>query len=167
MSVKVARAGYEDLYQIENLWIALMKDHETMEPSVFKDTEGKSGYYYDKLVADYNDKENQRIFVLIDEDEPDKEKQIKGYICGTKSHFGNIYNSDPMGYLNDIYIDRAYQNKGYGRLLIDQLMDWFRENRILRVEVLVVSKNSNAIDLFKSYRFEPYAMLMNLQLESR
>lgn len=164
MDIQIIRATNQDLDKITELWVELMKDHEIMEPGLFKDTVTKARYYKDKLEEDFEDDEHNRIFIIKDEMGKNSDKKIKGYISGNINFSGTIYSSDPIGYINDLYIVPSFQNKGYGKQLINQLMNWFGEKNIKKVELLVVLKNTRALELFKSFQFETYGMIMSFQL---
>ncbi len=51
-------------------------------------------------------------------------------------------------------IRKAYRNQGIGTEFFKQLNEWAVENRLRRLELIVVSNNENALHLYEKFGFE-------------
>lgn len=53
------------------------------------------------------------------------------------------------GYVHHLAIDPKYQKKGFGRLLIDELMKKFREKKIHKVHLFIEKRNKDVISFYQ------------------
>ena len=53
------------------------------------------------------------------------------------------------GYVHHLAIDPKYQKKGFGRLLIDELMKRFREKKIHKVHLFIEKRNKGVISFYQ------------------
>jgi len=81
-------------------------------------------------------------FWLIEQD-----KKIIGTI--------GIKNIDyPIGELKRFYILPEHQGKGYGKILLNTLIDFAQANKYKKIRLDTTSKSSVAISLFEKYKFK-------------
>ena len=59
---------------------------------------------------------------------------------------------DGRKFINSIYIEPDFQNKGLGKRLMQRALDWLGDDEDIYLEVL--SYNQNAINFYKSFGFE-------------
>jgi ribosomal-protein-alanine N-acetyltransferase len=64
------------------------------------------------------------------------------------SHFGE------EGYLGRIGVSTANQGKGFGSILMDYALEWFRKQEGVRTVILNADLNEAALGLYKKYRFK-------------
>jgi len=54
-----------------------------------------------------------------------------------------------------LFVKKSWRNKGIGKILLQQLLDWAKTNHLIRkVSLNVFSTNKNAIALYKKYGFK-------------
>ncbi len=56
-------------------------------------------------------------------------------------------------WIDEIVIDLNYQNKGYGKILIDEICKYARQAKCVRVELSCWSFNSDAIEFYNKLGF--------------
>lgn len=79
---------------------------------------------------------------------------------------GRIYDEDPkadngtgrVGLLDELYLEDSARGLGLGRRLIEETMDWMKENGITRVKLHAYTWNKKAVRLYEHYGFQEYAV---------
>jgi ribosomal protein S18 acetylase RimI-like enzyme len=68
------------------------------------------------------------------------------------------------GYVHHLAIDPVYQKKGYGKKLMNNLMERFREKKIHKIHLFVEKSNKNAINFYKHLGWElrKYLAIMSI-----
>lgn len=98
-----------------------------------------------QIIREYNDSKN-RLFVVA---------EVEGKICGTLTFWGNSRRRlEHWGELG-ISVLKAYWNKGVGRLLVEYLLKWAKDGKIVKkLDLLVREDNIAAIELYKKMGFQ-------------
>ena len=98
---------------------------------------------------------------------------FKGFIC--------YKNDEPLGFavcfesfssykckqvlnIHDFMISASYRGKGYGRILMDAIEQFGKDNDYLKLTLEVNESNSNDKKLYASFGFEDYRVALNDQL---
>lgn len=79
---------------------------------------------------------------------------------------GRIFQQEPnadngtgrMGLFDELFVDESARGQGLGQMLMDEVMDWFREKGISRVKLHAYSWNSNARSMYEKNGFEEYVV---------
>jgi len=58
------------------------------------------------------------------------------------------------GYVHHLAIDPEYQKKGYGKILIDELMKRFRKKRVHKVHLFIERRNKEVIAFYQKLGWE-------------
>jgi ribosomal protein S18 acetylase RimI-like enzyme len=58
------------------------------------------------------------------------------------------------GYVHHLAVDPLYQKNGYGKKLMNELMERFRRNKVHKVHLFVEKHNKNAITFYKRLGWE-------------
>ena len=74
-----------------------------------------------------------------------------------------IYN---VGNLEYLIISKNYRNKGYGQILMDNVMAYFTKKNVKRIEIRVVHENNVAMKFYKHYGFQTQSEIMALYLSN-
>jgi len=83
-------------------------------------------------------------------------KKITGYLTFKK---GGVRRTSHLGYIS-IFIKRKYREKGIGRLLMEELTEWAKQNpEIEKLSLLVFANNKRAIELYKKTGFKTEGIL--------
>lgn len=69
------------------------------------------------------------------------------------------YRNAHMAYLGGVAIDPALGGKGYGRMMLEEVLDWARQRQLRRVELSVAVSNERAIRLYEKVGFQQEGVL--------
>jgi ribosomal protein S18 acetylase RimI-like enzyme len=58
------------------------------------------------------------------------------------------------GYIHHLAVDPSFQKQDYGKMLIDELMERFRQNKVHKIHLFVEKQNKSAIKFYKSLGWE-------------
>lgn len=64
------------------------------------------------------------------------------------------------GHIDDIFIDEHYRDKKIGTMLANKLMQWFKREGILYVDLMLSSKNKAAAGFYGRLGFKEYERMM-------
>ena len=123
-------------------WWHVAKAHE-IDKSAFNATAWSLATFWSELTQ-----RNRYYLALVDE-----KKEIVG--------FGGVAFNGVDADIQTMVIKPEYQKKGYGKQLLDALLEKVKENKSNRVFLEVVADNKPAISLYLSRKFEQIAKRSN------
>jgi [ribosomal protein S18]-alanine N-acetyltransferase len=123
-------------------WWHVAKAHE-IDKSAFNATAWSLATFWSELTQ-----RNRYYLALVDE-----KKEIVG--------FGGVAFNGVDADIQTMVIKPEYQKKGYGKQLLDALLERVKENKSNRVFLEVVADNKPAISLYLSRKFEQIAKRSN------
>jgi ribosomal-protein-alanine N-acetyltransferase len=123
-------------------WWHVAKAHE-IDKSVFNATAWSLATFWAELTQ-----QNRYYLALVDE-----KKEIVG--------FGGVAFNGVDADIQTMVIKPEYQKKGYGKQLLDALLEKVKEHKSNRVFLEVVADNKPAISLYLSRKFEQIAKRSN------
>jgi ribosomal-protein-alanine N-acetyltransferase len=97
---------------------------------------------YSKRILKFFIKNSYTISILIE-----KKKEIIGYAIGILK-YGN------RGHLVSIAIDPEYRNLTYGKLLLERMLDMFKDNDKKLIHLEVRKTNQAALKLYQNFGFK-------------
>lgn len=123
-------------------WWHVAKAHE-IDKSAFNATAWSLATFWSELTQ-----QNRYYLALVDE-----KKEIVG--------FGGVAFNGVDADIQTMVIKPEYQKKGYGKQLLDALLEKVKEHKSNRVFLEVVADNKPAISLYISRKFEQIARRSN------
>jgi ribosomal-protein-alanine N-acetyltransferase len=123
---------------VEFSWWHVPKAHE-IDKTAFNATAWTLPTFWSELTQ-----RNRYYLALVDE-----KKEIVG--------FGGVAFNGVDADIQTMVIKPEYQKKGYGKKLLDALLEKIKENKVNRVFLEVVADNKPAISLYLSRKFEQIA----------
>lgn len=123
-------------------WWHVVKAHE-LDKKAFNATAWSLSTFWSELTQ-----RNRYYLALIDE-----KKEIMG--------FGGVAFNGADADIQTMVIKPEFQKKGYGKQLLDALLEKVHENNSKRVFLEVVAENKPAISLYLSRKFEQIAKRSN------
>lgn len=123
-------------------WWHVVKAHE-LDKQTFNATAWSLSTFWSELTQ-----RNRYYLALVDE-----KKEIQG--------FGGIAFNGADADIQTMVIKPEFQKKGYGKQLLDALLEKVHENNSKRVFLEVVAENKPAISLYLSRKFEQIAKRSN------
>jgi len=58
------------------------------------------------------------------------------------------------GYVHHLAVDPAYQNKGYGKMLMDELMLRFKQMKVHKIHLFIEKYNRSVINFYKKLEWD-------------
>lgn len=129
-------------------------DHAYYAPSPDADDEFKK--YLEKRVNDAD-------FKLMVAKENDR---CIGYVMGWIEQRPPIYCKRTVGYLSNIFVDAAYQQREVGAQLYRAMETWFQASKVDFIEIRADARNSAAMKSFKKYGFKELSVTLYKQLQA-
>ena len=158
MCINIRRACITDYAQINNLFWQSDLYHYRNEPYIYEKSNerARSKEYIESLI---NDKAS--IFIVLE-----IENKIIGFLYAYEETKGGLPFHKKRKYIviDNIVVDEEYQNKGYGKKLLDYIIKYTKDEKYSDIELYVYCFNKKAIKLYEEYGFENLTQNMILKL---
>ena len=153
-NILIRKATIEDLSVIQSLNNLLFElEKNNYDSTLIKDwpltVEGKE--YFSNLI--------NNNYVIVAE----LNNNILGYLAGTINEKGS-YEEVQYGEINNMLIKDECRGLGIGKLLINNFIDYCKQNRINNVKVTASFKNKNAIEFYKKNGFEEFDLTLTVKI---
>ena len=143
----IRKAKIIDIPNICKLLNIVNDVHANLRPDIF--IIGKRKYTEKELESIINDN-TKPIFVYV------MDEKVVGYVFTIiKEIMGNNLLPRTELYIDDLCVDREYQNKGIGRKLIEYVIEFGKENKIDSITLNVWNGNDSANHLYQELGFKP------------
>ena len=149
--MKIRDAEAKDAAQLDMLLTRLIRDEAQYDRNLRPDCQVTDNYS-SKIGLDGHK------LLLIEE-----AGEIVGYLYGYVCQVPGICKS-PFAFLDAIFIDEKHRRKGYASMLIAQFREFAMERGACRIELTVVSDNTDAIDLYRKLSFVETKKHMKLEI---
>jgi len=138
MSVRIDFASAEDLPQLADLLSELFALESDFTPERDKQLRGPS------LILD--EPALGRLFVL----------RVNGQVAGMANALITVSTAEgsKVLLLEDVIVSRAHRGGGYGRKLVEHVLDWAKQQGMTRVTLLADRDNAPALDFYRALGFE-------------
>ena len=158
MCINIRRACITDYAQINNLFWQSDLYHDRNEPYIYEKSNerARSKEYIESLI---NDKAS--IFIVLE-----IENKIIGFLYAYEETKGGLPFHKKRKYIviDNIVVDEEYQNKGYGKKLLDYIIKYTKDEKYSDIELYVYCFNKKAIKLYEEYGFKNLTQNMILKL---
>lgn len=101
---------------------------------------------------------NHYIPLLYEEDE------IIGHAIVRLSGAYPIYIHRPTGFIEEFYIVPSMQNKGYGKILLDDLYAWFAQHKVEKIDLNAMVANTSAVNFWRRNGFTDISYTMGKEM---
>jgi GNAT superfamily N-acetyltransferase len=152
----VRRAAPGDLALLTELWIAITRHHEPLDP-LYRLRAGAEGEARQLLQAWLRDPD-ARAFVCEAGDDP------VGMACVRIDRAPPILREVERAELTDLFVRPAWRRRGLGRALARAALDWVASRGVRRVEVRVVAANTGARAFWRALGFGDHVQVLQLEL---
>ena len=153
--MNIRKANINDLEQLEELRVEFLKFSNeidnTLNSSCFREIA------HLEITSFF--KESNSIFFIAED-----KKEIIGYVYATFKKSDKLHITDKYGEIAHIYITEKYTDRGIGKKLINEVLEWLRYNKVDEVGVKVYFKNKRAVMFYKSLGFETNNCVMKKKL---
>jgi len=94
----------------------------------------------------------------------ESDNKIIGYFIGRIERAKPFVAPERIGRISDAFVEARYRNSGIGRRMFEELIRWFRKNKIKHVELSVDSRNKSSIKIWRKFGFKEFMKKMRLDL---
>lgn len=150
----IRNATKKDIPSIINL-IRQMADYHQKIDKYYK------APYYETL-GEYLEKsiKSKKTKIIVVE----KDKVVVGYFMGAIEKAPNYIVPKRIGKIYDAFIEKRYRGQDTGRKLFNELLKWFKKEKIKHIELTVDARNKLGYKAWKDYGFIDYRLKMRLDL---
>ncbi len=153
----VREALRRDVPALMALWNEMMEFHSGIDPR-FK----ISGNYHRELERHFVESMRSgvsRLFVM------ELEGKIVGYILGELHQRKPIYPAGNYGFISDLCVSSEYRRRGFGRKLVEELMQWFESRKVNSIELFLLEANPTSTAFWSTLGFGNYLRLVRKDLK--
>jgi ribosomal protein S18 acetylase RimI-like enzyme len=161
--MKIRRAKKKDIKKLVELWKGYEKFHKGLTKQRYmkkfletdKNSERLMKKYFLKAI---NSKDSDILLTEVN-------KRIVGFI------YLNIYNAPKiciikkLGHIGYFYVEKEFREKGAGKKLMKEAMEWFKKRKIKRISFEVNALNQRARDYYKRRGFKDFEIIMMKDLK--
>jgi GNAT superfamily N-acetyltransferase len=135
MDITIRTACPEDIPRMSDLLADLFSLESDFEPDVVKQVKGLNA-----LVAD----PSGRALVLV--------AVNHGTVVGmaTAQTLVSTAEGGRVALVEDVIVDARFRCRGIGTMLLTRIIDWARENKLTRLQLLADKANHVAVDFYRS-----------------
>jgi ribosomal protein S18 acetylase RimI-like enzyme len=155
-TLAIRTASKDDLPVIKELWKEFMDFHKERDP-FFSRVEDAHEDFALFMKGNIN-KDDWLVLVAVDED------QIVGYGTATVMSYPPIYQEPRYGYIQDVAITKTHRGRGVGRQIFEQMVSWFREKNISRLELEVSVTNDVSQAFWYKIGFKDFTKKLSMRL---
>ncbi len=58
------------------------------------------------------------------------------------------------GYIHHLAVDPDYQNKGYGKIIMDEIIELFRDKKVHKIHLFIQKANKQVVDFYNNLGWE-------------
>ena len=155
----VRPASPSDLATLAELWIAITRHHEPLDP-LFRLRPGAEGAAREFLRAWLRDPDARAFLAEV-------EGSAVGMACVRIDRAPPILDEVERGEVTDLFVRGAWRRRGVGRALADAALDWVASRGVGRVEVRVADANAGARSFWRALGFGAHVEVLQLRLPER
>lgn len=155
-SMKIRKANKKDIEEIVRLNIQLT-DHQARLEKYYRS--GKE--VADSFRKHLRENIGRRNFIVLVADNNDK---LCGFFIGIISIARPHVVAKKVGRLDAAFILKEFRTSGIGKLLFDELLKWFKKNKVKNIELSVHSRIKTGNLVWKKLGFKEFYKGMRLNL---
>ena len=150
MDIRIARIS--DLQSIKELWKEMMDFHRVRDEYFARSEEGHERF--GEYVRSNIESPEWLVMVAVDEG------IIIGFSMGRIAAYPPVFQHSHYGFVADIVVNENYRGRGIGRQLFEQMLPWFKEQGVTRIEIEVASTNEVSQAFWTRMGFREYMKKM-------
>lgn len=159
--INIKELNEEHINQIAKLQKAFIEEHHQYDNEYYLLAQDSEEIFTNYVKKNMLNNKEKKIFIVEDTET----KTVAGYISGWIEQKAPIYHNKEYGYLSNIYVAKTHRGQGAAKLLVNALLEWFRQKKIKHVELTVDVRNPAAIKAFEKHGFKEFLKRMRLSLD--
>lgn len=136
----------EDVVSISKLWQKFM-DYNAQFDNSFRVKSKIVGRFARELQNRIDDP-NYRLAVV------ELDGELVGYCLSYISKKPYFFKLGKFGFIGDLYVEEKNRRHGYGRLLVDDALEFFKRKRVEQIELLVANDNVNTVKFWEKMGYK-------------
>lgn len=156
--ILVRRAESRDVAALGELGAALMRAHYAFDALRFLEPGQGAEKGYANFLQSQLDEGDSVVFVA------EQRRRVVGYVYAAIEPLSWKELRDECGYIHDLFVINELRRTGIGDALVDQAIDWLREQGMPRVVLGTAAQNDSAKRLFERRGFRATMIEMTLEL---
>lgn len=145
-----------DLPHIGRLYREFVAFHSALDPCFMK--VGNHDEFFENFIRENLGNTTSKVLVARRKD------LVIGYCLGVIMEKPPVYADPRHGYIDNICVTEEYQRKGIGERLFREMMEWFSNQGIARIELFAAIRNGRSTRFWRKMGFAPYCEQMALPL---
>ncbi len=156
MNFKIRKATLNDIDTIVELNKQLADYHRKIDKYYKPGSETRKGFK--KYLLEIIGKRNVKIIVV------EINNKIIGYFIGTIEKAKPFVVPKRIGRVSDAFVEEKYRKSGIGKMMFNELIQWFKKNKIKHIELSVDSRNEIGIKTWQKFGFREFMKKTRLDL---
>ena len=144
--MEIVRANEKHLAEIGKLWMEFMLFSRDIDP-VFTPKDNTIPIFIKEHLRPAMETENSLVLIALNIG------QVVGYLYSFISELSSLDKRDKYGVVHDLFITYAFRHRGIGEKMFKEIIRWFQENNIDRVELDVITENLIASSFWEKQGF--------------
>ena len=156
MEIKIRKAKKNEIEELVKLNSLFIDYHRKLDNYFRHGSEVRKSYnmYLSRIIKKRNVK---ILFAEID-------KKIVGYLIGEIRKAKPFLVPKRIGNISEAFIKEEYRKEGIGSKMVENLINWFKENKIKNIEVSVNFNNEIGKKAWQKFGFKEFMKKMRMDL---
>ncbi|MFH2034761.1 MAG: GNAT family N-acetyltransferase [Candidatus Zixiibacteriota bacterium] len=154
--LKIIKAKRIHLEKIADLWEEFMDHHSRIEPILTRLPNGRKRFL--KNIGESFGDPDWQLFVAIYENE------IVGFANVKIMKYPPVLKKYRYGYIQDMAVSGKYRRLGIGEAMFKEIIKWYKQKKIKRVELLALCGNQVAESFWRKVGFKDYMIRMKTDI---
>ena len=146
----------EDVVSISRLWQKFMDYNAKFDHSF--EVKAKIVGRFARELQTHLDDPNYRLAVV------ELNRELVGYCLSYISKKPYFFKLGKFGFIGDLFVLEDYRRHGYGRMLVDDAVTFFKRKKVEQIELLVANDNVNTIKFWERMGYKTLLQWMYKKL---
>lgn len=154
-TVKIREAAENDILAMVELWKEMMDFHKERDQIFTRTATGHEGWT--EFITDHMSKEDSCVLVA------ECDGRIVGHCLAFITEGPPVITTKRYGLFQELAITANHRRCGVGEELVKEMLKWFRDRDIERIEVKVSVHNELSMAFWRKMGFSPYVETLYLR----
>jgi ribosomal protein S18 acetylase RimI-like enzyme len=150
--VEIVRARKEHLGHVERLWQEFIRAHRDAEPLWNPDQ--ASAADFKKELGQQIDSVDTLVLVAVEQG------LVIGFAIAKIENQPPLFKLEKWGTITDLGVAKEFRRRGAGKMLVAEMMNWFKENGIRLVQIYAITNNDLAMAFWPNQGFDAFSQRM-------
>ena len=156
MKITIRKAVGNDVLIMAELWKEMMDFHKERDRFYTRTASGHETYI--DFITGHISKEDSCVLVA------ENEKKVVGHCLGFITENPPVITTERYGFFQEIAVGANYRRCGIGQELVKEMLKWFRDHNMKRIEVRVSVRNELSIVFWRKMGFVPFAERLYMEI---